>query len=273
VSPGLRARGPSGVGFAVSPVPLRSDRGLSADAPRRATGYTKSMVAKRRGTARVAKQPFDIDVAMARLREAVRPYPPAVLFSLYDEGFTSLFQQVVACIISIRTLEEVTGPAARRLLGRAGTPAAMLRLSPEQIAETIKPATFYEPKGRWIHAIARVAEEQHGGTLPCDGELLQSLPGVGPKCANLALGIACGVPLVAVDVHVHRVANRWGYIKTATPEQSSVALNQLLPEQYRIEINRLLVPFGKYICTGRRPHCSTCPLLDMCQQIGVASHQ
>lgn len=218
------------------------------------------------------KRPFDVDLAVERLREAVRPYPPAVMFALADEGFTSLFQQLVACIISIRTLEEVTLPAARRLFARAGAPADISTLGPEAISALIKPSTFYLPKGVQIHRIAKATVEEHGGVLPCDSAVLQSFSGVGPKCANLALGIACHLPVVAVDIHVHRVTNRWGYIATSTPEQSSDALNTKLPERYRIEINRLLVPFGKYVCTGRRPRCSTCPLLDMCQQVGVTLH-
>jgi endonuclease-3 len=92
---------------------------------------------------------------------------------------------------------------------------------------------------------------------------------VGPKCAHLAVGIACGEALVGVDVHVHRVTNRWGYVQTRTPEKTMVALQQKLPRPYWVEINALLVPFGKHVCTGVRPKCSTCPLLDMCEQVGV----
>lgn len=219
------------------------------------------------------KRPFDIDEVMALLREAVRSYPPAVMFALHDEGFTSLFHQVVACIISIRTREETTLPAARRLFERAPTPEAVLQLDEAAIASLIKPSSFYEPKARQIREIARCTIEEHGGALPCEVDAVDALPGVGPKCAHLALGVACGLPLVAVDIHVHRVTNRWGYIQTRTPEQSSEALNRLLPERYRIEINRLLVPFGRNVCTGTLPHCSTCPVLDMCQQQGVEAHR
>jgi endonuclease-3 len=96
---------------------------------------------------------------------------------------------------------------------------------------------------------------------------------VGIKCANLVLGIACGQPRIAVDIHVHRVTNRWGYVATATPEQTTVALEAVLPRDYWIEINRLLVPFGKHVCTGNLPRCSTCPVLDMCRTIGVTKHR
>ena len=101
---------------------------------------------------------------------------------------------------------------------------------------------------------------------------LMTFKGVGPKCANLAVGITCGTPIVGVDIHMHRVTNRWGYVKAATPEKTMAALHEKLPDAYRVEINALLVPFGKRVCTGSRPHCATCPLLEMCQQVGVTSH-
>jgi endonuclease-3 len=102
---------------------------------------------------------------------------------------------------------------------------------------------------------------------------MTSYPGIGPKCANLALGIACGQPRIGVDVHVHRITNRWGYVSGRTPEQSMAALEKKLPEKYWVEINALLVPFGKNVCTPTAPRCSTCPLLDMCAQRGVESHR
>jgi endonuclease-3 len=219
------------------------------------------------------KRPFEIDVAVARLREAVRPLPKAAMFQLAEEGFDSPFEQLVACMISIRTLEEVTLPTARRLFARARTPAEMCRLSPEEIDRLIGTCTFHEPKSRQIWEIARRVVDEHGGELPCDPAVLLSFKGVGPKCTNLALGIACGTAGIGVDIHVHRVTNRWGYVRAATPEATMAALESTLPRDYWIEINRLLVPFGKYVCTGTLPHCSTCPLLDMCQQQGVRDHR
>ena len=114
---------------------------------------------------------------------------------------------------------------------------------------------------------------EHGGELPCDLEKLLGFRGVGIKCANLVLGIACGQPRVGVDIHVHRITNRWGYVATSTPEKTTVALEATLPERYWVEINALLVPFGKHVCTGTAPRCSTCPVLSMCRQVGVTSHR
>jgi endonuclease III len=217
--------------------------------------------------------PFDIDATMERLREAVRPLPKAAMFQLADEGFTSLFEQVVACIISIRTYEEVTLPTARRLFEAARTPAAMAALSPAKIDRLIGMCTFHEPKARQIHAIARIALEQHEGELPPDRAAILALPGVGPKCASLALGIASGQAGIGVDIHVHRVSNRWGYVRARTPEATMAALEVVLPPPYWLEINRLLVPFGKHVCTGVAPRCSTCPLVDMCPKVGVTDYR
>jgi endonuclease-3 len=221
------------------------------------------------------KRAFDIDEVLSRIRDTIaeRGVADAAMFALASEGYTSLFEQLVACVISIRTLDEVMLPAARALFERAPTPEAMARLGEAQIDALIDAATFHETKARTIREIARRTVSEFGGTLPCDFDVLTSFKGVGPKCANLALGIACGEAGIGVDVHVHRVTNRWGVVATATPERTMVALQEILPKRYWVEINRLLVPFGKHVCTGRLPKCSTCPVLDMCRQVGVTSHR
>jgi endonuclease-3 len=219
------------------------------------------------------KKPFDIGSAMRLIRTAVRPWPKAALFELAENGFTSTFEQLVACIISIRTYDEVTLPVARKLFERARTPVEVSELTYEEIAALIHPCTFHERKASQILAIARRTVDEYNGNLPCDSDVLRSFAGVGPKCANLVLGIACGEPFISVDIHVHRVTNRWGYVQASTPEKTLMALEARLPRRYWIEINRFLVPFGKHICTGNLPHCSTCPVLEMCQQVGVKTHR
>lgn len=179
----------------------------------------------------------------------------------------------MACIISIRTRDEVTIRTARKLFARARTPLEVSRLTSREIDQLIHACTFHERKARQILQIARRVVDEYEGSLPCEAEVLLSFEGVGPKCANLALGIACGQPRVGVDIHVHRVTNRWGYVKTRTPERTSVALEGKLPRRYWVEINRLLVPFGKNICTGALPRCSECPVLEFCQQVGVERHR
>jgi endonuclease III len=230
-------------------------------------------------TARSALQPeigkrrFELRTVVRRLREAVRPLPKAALFQLAQEGHHSVFEQLVACIISIRTFDETTLPAARRLFAVARTPAAMAQLSVAEIDRHIGTCTFHRPKAGQIHAIAERTVTEFHGELPGDLDVLMSFRGVGPKCANLVLGIACGQPAIGVDIHVHRVTNRWGLVQTTTPDQTLAALQQSLPKRLWIEINALLVPFGKHVCTGVKPKCSTCPLLDMCRQVGVTEHR
>jgi endonuclease-3 len=203
----------------------------------------------------------------------VRPYPRAALFELADDGHRTAFELLAACLISVRTRDEVTLPVARRLFARARTPAAVAALTPKALAALIRGCAFREAKARQIHAIARRALSEYGGELPCDRDVLLGLKGVGPKCANLVLGIACGQPVIGVDIHVHRVTNRWGYVSGKTPEETLSALEVKLPARYRVEINELLVPFGKHVCTGVAPKCSTCPVLPMCRQVGVTTHR
>lgn len=195
------------------------------------------------------------------------------MFALAEDGYRSLFEQLVACILSIRTMDEVSLVAARRLFDAAPGPAALAALAPSAIDRLIGDTSFHESKARQIREIARRTMEEYGGRLPCDAEVLRSFAGVGPKCAHLALGVACGERRISVDVHVHRVTNRWGYVRAATPERTMAELEQVLPPRYWVEINALLVPFGKHICTGRQPKCSTCPVLDMCAQLGVTEHR
>ena len=220
------------------------------------------------------KAPFDIDQVITLLREAVAPYPSATLFALAEEGYNALFEVLVSCILSIRTRDEEHIIVARRFLSQTRTPEAVAALSVEEIVNRIDGTTYPEPKAAQIRQIDEYAV-QHGG-LPNSYEALLDLPGVGPKCANLSLGIAHGpaaAPHVGVDVHVHRVTNRWGYVQAKTPEKTMEKLDTILPTRYRLEINRLLVPFGKHICTGTLPRCSSCPVLPMCQQAGVDKHR
>jgi endonuclease-3 len=219
------------------------------------------------------KKPFDINRAVKLIDKAIAPYKKAAMFELAEDGFNSTFEQLVACMISIRTYDEVTIPIARRLFEKARTPGKMSELSAEDIDALIGQSTFHERKAVQILELARRVVDEYNGELPCDEEILRSFSGVGPKCAHLVMGIACGEPFISVDIHVHRVTNRWGYVQASTPEKTMVALEETLPKRYWIEINRLLVPFGKHICTGNLPHCSTCPVLDMCPQVGVNAHQ
>lgn len=138
-----------------------------------------------------------------------------------------------------------------------------------EIADLIYPAGFYRNKARQIHEIAVRLIEEFGGAVPSTLEELITLPGVGRKTANLVLGIAFDIPAICVDIHVHRITNRLGWIATSTPEQSEYALMEILPESFWIPINEWLVGFGQQICTPQSPRCSMCPLSEHCPRVGV----
>jgi len=162
---------------------------------------------------------------------------------------------------------------AERLFHVAPTATEITALPADELLRIIAPSTFAIRKVEQIQTIARRVEEEFGGELPCDRELILSFVGVGIKCANLTLGIACDEERMSVDVHVHRIANRWGYVKTASPEATTVALEDKMPPRFWLRTNALLVPFGKHICTGQLPHCSTCPVQEICAQVGVTRHR
>ncbi len=201
-------------------------------------------------------------------------FPPAMMRGLANEGYTTVFEQLVACIISVRTLEETSIVITRRLFERARTPAALAELELSEIDRIIHGSGFHNEKSRLIQLVAQRTVAEFGDDLPCDFDVLTSFPGVGPKCANLVLGIACGIPAIGVDIHVHRITNRWGYVHTRTPEQTLAALTAELP-------TALLDRHQRPARTLRQAHlharpdrwCSTCPIFDQCQRIGVTTHR
>src|SRR5689334_11051389 len=137
------------------------------------------------------KKPFNIDVALKRISKAVEPFPKAAMFELAEQGFSSTFEQLVACMISIRTYDEVSLPTAVKLFERARTPAEVAKLTPSEIDKLINMSTFHERKAVQIHAAAIRVRDEYDDELPCDAEVLLSFAGVGPKCAHLVLGVAC----------------------------------------------------------------------------------
>jgi endonuclease-3 len=217
------------------------------------------------------KESFDIDVAFERLRLAVAGLPKAAMFDLRDRGYGTPFEQLVGSLISARTRDETTIEVCLRLFAEARTPEEFVRLPEDRLVTLLYGATFPEPKARDLKAIARRLIDDHQGRVPNDMAELVSFRGVGPKIAALTLAVGFGRAAVAVDVHVHRIANRWGYVATPTPEHTMSALEKSLPERYWIEINERLVPFGKFVCVAARPKCSTCLLLRMCRQVGVVN--
>ncbi|WP_319560026.1 endonuclease III [Marispirochaeta sp.] len=183
------------------------------------------------------------------------------------------YRVLISTIISLRTKDEVTIAASERLFSIADNPSRMVETAPSAIAELIYPAGFYRTKTDTILKISAILLEKYCGQVPDSICELLALPGVGRKTANLTLGLAFGIPSICVDTHVHRIPNRAGWIRTVSPEQTEDALMRILPKKYWIEINTLLVAFGKEICTPVSPWCSRCPVSEWCKQVGVERHR
>jgi endonuclease-3 len=179
------------------------------------------------------------------------------------------FSILISTIISLRTKDEVTHAASERLFALASDPESMAALEESEIASAIYPAGFYRNKAKQIRESARIIVTEYGGKTPGTLEELTALPGVGRKTANLVLGLGFAVPAICVDIHVHRISNRLGWIETKTPEETETALMAILPRRLWIPINDLLVRFGQQRCTPVSPFCSTCPLRDECPKVGV----
>lgn len=180
---------------------------------------------------------------------------------------------LVSTIISLRTKDAITFNASKRLLSIASTPVALLKLSELEIADAIYPAGFYRTKSANLRQIAAILIDKHDGKVPSEQTDLLELPGVGLKTANLVLGLGFGVAAICVDIHVHRIANRLGWIDTATPDASEKELRQVLPEKWWIPLNRILVRFGQKICLPRSPRCSHCPVNAGCPAAFKCSSQ
>jgi endonuclease-3 len=228
------------------------------------------MSTRTRTRSAASKEPFDLDEVFRRLRNAVQGLPKAAMFDLRDRGFGSPFEQLVGSLISARTRDETTMAVCLRTIC-ARTPEAMAALPERELVDLLHGACFPEPKASDIRALSRRIVEEHSGEVPKTLEGLTAFRGVGPKIAALTLAVGFGQPAIAVDIHVHRITNRWGYVEASTPEKTLAELVGKLPERYWVEINERLVPFGKFVCTPVRPKCSTCALLSMCRQAQVVN--
>jgi endonuclease-3 len=172
-------------------------------------------------------------------------------------------------VISLRTKDEVTADASRRLFEIAATPDRLAELDVDRIAKAIYPAGFYNTKARQLREIGGIIRDRYDGEVPADEDRLLAMPGVGRKTANLVLGLGFGIPAICVDTHVHRISNRLGLVATKTPEQTERALNRVLPQDLWIPINDWLVTFGQNCCHPTSPRCSTCSVADLCPRVGV----
>lgn len=204
-----------------------------------------------------------------RLRRTRPTWNPTALAEFGDQG--DPFRVLIACILSLRTQDTTTGPAAARLFAVASTPRTMLRLRATRIAQLIYPVGFYRTKAGVILGICRALLERYGGRVPDTIDELLTLDGVGRKTANLVVTMGFNKPGICVDTHVHRISNRLGYVRTRHPEETEMALRARLPRRYWIGYNDLLVAFGQNVCAPISPRCSSCPVSALCRRVGVTS--
>lgn len=185
------------------------------------------------------------------------------------DTFNDPYLVLISCILSLRTNDRTTYPATLRMLALASNPKDMKNVSVEELAKAIYPVGFYENKAKQIIELSRQIDEELGGKVPDEIDDLIKFNGVGRKTANLVLSRGFNKPAICVDVHVHRIFNRIGYIKTKNPEETEFALRKKLPVKYWIDINTLLVTHGQNVCKPINPKCSECPIEKFCKKNGV----
>lgn len=214
-------------------------------------------------------RPDQIHAALKLVRREVRHWQEPVVGVVARTSARDPFRILISCLLSLRTKDKTTSEASARLFALAHTPAGLLNLSRRKIERAIYPVGFYRTKAKAIHGICRRLLEVHGGKVPQSIDELITLPGVGRKTANLVVTVGYQKPGICVDIHVHRISNRWGYVKTRTPEETEQALRARLPKRYWITFNDLLVPYGQNLCQPVSPFCSRCPLIAYCDRVGV----
>ena len=189
--------------------------------------------------------------------------------SEYGERAGKAWAVLLSTILSLRTKDEVTRVASLRLLKKAPGPSELLALGVKETARLAYPVGFYRNKAQSLAKIAAILLEKYDGRVPSDLEALLELPGVGRKTANLVLTEAFDMYGICVDIHVHRISNRTGWVKTANPEQTEMCLREILPKRYWKKINHLLVLYGQNLCRPISPFCSRCVISEHCLRLNV----
>ncbi len=210
-------------------------------------------------------QDQDIHRIVRILRKEARRWAVPAIGHYTDSPFTTL----ISCILSLRTQDRTTMGASRRLFSVADTPERILEVQTTRLEELIYPVSFYRVKAQTIRKIATELIEKFGGKVPDTLEELLKLPGVGRKTANIVVTLAFNKPGIAVDIHVHRISNRLGYVSTKNPDDTEMALREKLPRRYWIVLNDLLVVYGQNLCKPVSPFCSKCAIADYCDRVGV----
>ncbi len=191
------------------------------------------------------------------------------IVTLEAETTRAPFRVLISTVLSLRTKDKTTAAASRKLFKLADNPSDMLKLSEKQIIGAIYPVGFYKTKAKNILEICKTLIEEYDGRVPDDIDALLKFKGVGRKTANLVITLGYNKPGICVDTHVHRISNRFGYIKTKTPDETEMVLRKRLPREYWIDYNSLLVAFGQHLCRPISPKCSECPVEEYCDRVGV----
>ncbi|MCK9309037.1 MAG: endonuclease III [Candidatus Cloacimonetes bacterium] len=210
----------------------------------------------------------DIDIVMERLGKHFHMVNTPVV-DLIQAQTKDPFKVLVATILSARTKDETTARVVKALFKFVDKPDDFNLLSLKELDTIIYQIGFHNTKAKHLKELPEVLNKRFYGVVPSEIDDLLQLPGVGRKTANLVRAVAFSLPAICVDVHVHRICNRWGYINTKNPFASEMALRAKLPEKHWLNINSYVVAFGQNLCTPRKPHCSVCPIYDFCERIGV----
>ena len=207
----------------------------------------------------------NISVVIRTLKRLIRQWQEPVVGHYKRDPFKTL----ISCLLSLRTQDATTLAASQRLFRLAHTPQQILRVPIPTLERVIYPVGFYKTKARTLHSVCRTLIDRYGGQVPDSLEELLTIKGVGRKTANLVITLAFRKDGICVDTHVHRISNRWGYVKTKTPEHTEMALRKKLPRRYWQTYNDLLVTFGQNLCHPTSPWCSRCPLEAICPKVSV----
>ena len=213
-------------------------------------------------------KPVPIDKVYAILKKYTKNLPVPVV-ELVEAQTKDPFKVLVTTILSARTKDQTTVAAIKKLFVKVNSVQDLKTLSLKEIEQLIYPVGFYKNKAMYLKELPYALEREFDGKIPDDVDELTKLPGVGRKTANLVVAVAFVKPAICVDIHVHRISNRLGYLKTKTPYETEMTLRKKLPKKYWIQFNTFLVAFGQHLCTPVSPHCSNCPIHEYCNRIAV----
>lgn len=211
---------------------------------------------------------FAIDTVMTELEKHFKSVKTPVVDQIQIQTGDP-FKVLVTTILSARTKDETTSRIARKLFEKVKNIDDLEKIRAEELNNIIHQVGFHNAKTKYLKRLPLVLKEKFGGKIPSEIDELLQLPGVGRKTANLVRAVAFSLPAICVDVHVHRICNRWGYINTKTPYETEMALREILPEKYWLNFNSYVVAFGQNLCTPRKPKCHQCPIYNQCARIGV----